>query len=146
MKWWPAECEPGDMIRVRVGSVWHYGVFVSEDEVIQFGKRPEGLIDRPEEDTRVLVTDAETFAGGSIIEKAVFDRRERRSRFAPEKTVALARSRLGEGGYDLLYNNCEHFVFECVFGEHRSVQVDELRRRWNTRPGAAGKSEEKDEA
>lgn len=138
MKWWPEECEPGDMVRVKVGTFWHYGVFVSEDEVIQFGLPPVGFGELREEDTHVLATDAETFAHGGIIEHAVFDRKERRDRLAPDRTVALARARLGEGGYDVLHNNCEHFAFECVFGEHRSEQIDALRRRWNARAGGRG--------
>ena len=42
MKWLPGECRPGDMIRVRLGSIYHYGIFVSEDEIVQFGPPPVG--------------------------------------------------------------------------------------------------------
>jgi hypothetical protein len=34
MKWQLTQPVAGDMIRVKLGSIYHYGVFVSEDEVI----------------------------------------------------------------------------------------------------------------
>ena len=37
MKWQLTQPVAGDMIRVKLGSIYHYGVFVSEEEVIQFG-------------------------------------------------------------------------------------------------------------
>ena len=40
MKWQPVDCKSGDMIRIAIGSFYHYGIFVSEDEVIQFGYPP----------------------------------------------------------------------------------------------------------
>ena len=45
MRWTPDECRPGDIVRVKLGAIYHYGVFVSEDEVVQFGEPPvSGLI------------------------------------------------------------------------------------------------------
>ena len=37
MKWSPEELHPGDIIRVKIGSVYHYGIFCSEEEVVAFG-------------------------------------------------------------------------------------------------------------
>ena len=129
MKWWPEQCVPGDMIRVRVGSVWHYGIFVSDGEVIEFGPPPVRLsAEKP--DFRVMAADIDDFAAGGIVERAVLDREEQKKRLPPEKTVAIARSRLGEGGYDLLHNNCEHFVNELVFGEKISRQEQAVRQKW----------------
>ena len=131
MKWLPGECRPGDMIRVRLGSIYHYGIFVSEDEVVQFGPPPVG-VRAPDEKIAVCTTDIEGFCLGNIVEVAVFERRERR--FSPEETVARARARLGEGGYNLIHNNCEHFAYECALGVSRSTQEEDARRRWNSRP------------
>lgn len=130
MRFWPSQCRPGDMIRVRIGSIWHYGIYVSDSEVIQFGFPPREGAERADIIT-VCATDMDAFSGGSIVERAELGPIERLKRFPPDKTVALARSRLGEGGYDLLHNNCEHFVFECVFGVKRSMQEEEARKRWN---------------
>ncbi len=134
MKWWPGECRPGDMLRVRNGSIYHYGVCVGENEIVQFGLPPSLRQRRPDSEQVVCLTDAEGFAQGQIIETACLDAKERRSRIPPRKTVALARARLGEGGYSLIHNNCEHFANECVFGVKRCTQEEETRRKWANRP------------
>ncbi|MCQ2429975.1 MAG: lecithin retinol acyltransferase family protein [Clostridia bacterium] len=135
MKWWPSECVPGDMIRIKIGEIYHYGIFVSENEVIQFGEPPvDNLLRRDSASVKVCASTVEAFACGHIVERARLDRKERRSRIKPAKTVELARARIGEGGYNLIHNNCEHFVYECVFGVKRSTQEEEARRMWQQRP------------
>jgi len=44
--------------------------------------------------------------------------------FPPDVVVKRARSRLGEKGYDLKWNNCDHFATWCKTGKHKSIQVD----------------------
>ncbi|MDG2990842.1 lecithin retinol acyltransferase family protein [Candidatus Synechococcus calcipolaris G9] len=44
--------------------------------------------------------------------------------FDTETVVKRAISRLGEYGYDLLDNNCEHFATWCKTGKHKSEQVE----------------------
>ena len=109
VKWWPSECKKGDMIRVRIGSIYHYGIFISEDEIIQFGLPPTALI--PENEQRVCVCSIDEFACGSIVETAILDRNDQKRRYDADKTVRIARSRIGEGGYSLIHNNCEHFAY-----------------------------------
>ena len=134
MNWEPGRCKPGDMIRVRIGSIYHYGVFVSEEEVIAFGLPPvREYMDHPDR-LRVCATDIDVFACGSIVEIAVPDRAERKKRIPPKKSIALARSRIGETGYNLLHNNCEHFANECVFGERRCELEEWAYRQWRSRP------------
>ena len=130
MRWQPTDAKRGDMVRIQIGSLYHYGVFVSEDEVIQFGYPP--LPEFAEQNAVVTVgkVDVDAFSCGSIIEVAELDRREKKKRLPPEETVARARERLGEGGYNLIHNNCEHFAYECVFGEKKSEQTDKIRAFW----------------
>ena len=134
MKWTPAECGPGDLIRVRLGASDHYGVFVSEEEVISFGYPPLPAFAEQNRDIRVVAVDIDTFACGRIVEVAVPEGREKRTRRTPDEAIACARARLGEGGYDLVRNNCEHFARECVFGERKSDHEEEVRDRWSHRP------------
>ena len=134
MRWEPTACQAGDMVRIRLGSVYHYGIFVSEDEVIQFGLPPTAENRAAEGEVRVLATDIDVFACGCIVETACLDRSEQRRRISPSETVARARARLGESGYNLIHNNCEHFVNECVFGESRCTQEEDVRSRWLNRP------------
>jgi phosphopantetheine--protein transferase-like protein len=122
------------MVRVKLGSVYHYGIFVSEEEIIAFGLPPLPRFAQQAERFLVCRTDAEVFCCGQILETAILDRTERKRRFPPEETVRRARARLGEDGYHLIRNNCEHFVNECVFGEKKSLQEEAMFRMWNTRP------------
>ena len=43
--------------------------------------------------------------------------------------IKIAEGRLGEGGYDILHNNCEHFVNECAFGVSSSSFLDSVRAK-----------------
>ena len=74
MKWEPVECKSGDMVRIRLGALYHYGIFVSEDEVIQFGLPPTAENRAGEGEPAILATDIDTFACGCIVETACLDR------------------------------------------------------------------------
>lgn len=130
MRWEPKEASRGDMVRIKIGLFYHYGVFVSEDEVIQFGYPP---IPKYKNMDPVVVgaVDIDTFACEKFVEVAVLDRKERRERRSVEETVEFARSKIGEGGYNLIHNNCEHFAYECVFGVKRSTQEEAARAFYN---------------
>lgn len=138
MKWFPGDCREGDMIRIPVGSFFHYGIYVSDSEVIEFGPAPDGR-PRDESSIRVGVTDIGTFSGGKIVEVGVCDRREARARRSPKETVDAARAGIGSGGYSLLHNNCEHFAYLCAFGVKKCTAEEEARKKWNLlgiRPGS----------
>lgn len=127
MKWLLSEPRYGDMIRVKSGAVYHYGIYVSDAEVIQFGLAPAARPTLKDSEVEVLATDIDTFLGGQFLEVAEFDRKEKKANRAPDEVVSTARARLGERGYHILYNNCEHFANECVSGKHYSEQVDGVR-------------------
>ena len=40
--------------------------------------------------------------------------------------IQYAKDHIGERGYDLISNNCEHFSNRCAFGESTSSQVDTI--------------------
>lgn len=134
MKWQPDKCEKGDIIRVRDGSVYHYGIFVSENEVIAFGYTPSYYSEgNRQEKIVVLATTASEFANGNFIEKGIPEGAEKYQMRSRDNIVACARKRLGEDGYNILHNNCEHFAYECAFGIKKSLQEEEMRRRWYSR-------------
>lgn len=116
--------EYGDMIRVKVKFYYHYGIFVDENTVIQFGM-PDNS-DTPPDDIEVMTTDINTFSNGEFVECAKPDKSEQKHHRTPERVVEIAFSRLGEKGYNILNNNCEHFANECYFGEKRSF-LDDVR-------------------
>lgn len=123
----------GDIIRTKVTFYHHYGIFLSPDQVIQFGLADD--VSRPAEEVRVLQSDVYTFLGGGELEVGVPDREERKKLRPAEQIAQAALSRLGEGGYDILHNNCEHFVNECAFGEKTSSFVENIREKLRKKLG-----------
>jgi hypothetical protein len=127
MVWEKTAPAAGSMIRVESGSIHHYGVYVSDDEIIQFGLAPILRPHQKDSDVAVLSTDLADFLNGGVCETAVFTPEEAAEHPTPAEAVSSARGRMGERGYHILYNNCEHFANECVTGKHCSAQVDGVR-------------------
>lgn len=126
MNWTDETPRFGDMIRVKVRFFYHYGIFVDENTVIQFGLPDNG--NTPPDDIEVITTDIASFSNGEFVERAEPDRTEEKKRHTPEETVKIAKSRIGEKGYNILNNNCEHFANECYFGEKKSF-LDDVRQK-----------------
>ena len=129
MKWTFNEPKSGDMIRVCLGDFYHYGIYVSDDEIIQFGPPPTSLV-RKDEDIEVEVTDIQSFLCGKFLETGEVERKERKNLKQPSEIIACAKSRIGDKGYNILYNNCEHFVYECVLGIKYCSQTEKMRKLW----------------
>ncbi len=116
------------MVRVKVNSQMdHYGVFVSDSEVIQFGKNPSLRLGLADTDVFVCATDIDEFRDGGYPEFADLSFSEKLKRFKTDKIIENARSRIGEGGYNIIYNNCEHFAYECIFGKKYSSQAEKAK-------------------
>lgn len=130
MKWQLTEPAFGDMIRVKSGSVYHYGIFAGEDEIIQFGLPPHVRTEVRDADVKVCTSGIDVFLSGNFVEVGVPDKGERKKRRSAEETVRSARARIGQGGYQIIHNNCEHFVYECYFGQKYSSQTDEVRKKF----------------
>ena len=123
----------GDVIRTKVRFYYHYGIFVSEQQVIQFGLPDDPM--RLAEQIKVLSSDVGAFLQGGEVEVAEPDGATRRQMRTPEEIVRIALSRLGEGGYDILHNNCEHFVNDCAFGKPTSTFLQDVREKLRAKLG-----------
>ena len=115
----------GDHIRVQrmEGLYAHHGVYVSDREVIHFtGADDDSILDwdKPE----VISTDLATFLKGGVLEVKEYTDEEFTDLYSPEQIVSYARACLGDKGYNLIFNNCEHFANVCTLGRFRSNQVD----------------------
>ena len=133
MKWTFEEPSFGDIIRVKTGGIYHYGIYASDEEIIQFGLNPALRKGLPSSEVEVCISDVDGFLNGEFLEVGVLERKDDK-RYAPQKTVDIARSRLGEKGYDILYNNCEHFAYECLYGKKISTQTDGVREMFKKFP------------
>ncbi len=134
MKWKLSTPRFGDLVRVEAGRFYHYGIYADDEEIIQFGPTPDAAHSLLDADIRVITSDVDGFLKGGFLEVASFSLAERLKANKPAEIVARARKRIGEGGYDILKNNCEHFVNECAFGQKSSEQVDSVRAFWQSIP------------
>ena len=115
----------GDHIRVQrmEGLYAHHGVYVSDREVIHFtGADDDSILDwdKPE----VISTDLATFLKDGTLEVKEYTDEEFADLYSPEQIVNYAHACLGYKGYNLIFNNCEHFANVCTLGRFRSNQVD----------------------
>lgn len=119
--------QKGDHIRVqRMNGLYaHHGIYVSDEEIIHFtGKDDDSILDwsKPE----VIQTDLAYFLKGGTLEVKEYTDEEFADLYSPEQIVTYARACLGDKGYNLIFNNCEHFANVCTLGRFRSHQVEKV--------------------
>jgi hypothetical protein len=106
----------GDHIKVRrLGGLYtHHGIDLGDGDVVHLSGEP-----LHRKSARVCRVTMEAFLKG---EKALVVRHRGKVR-DPEDVVATALEHLGEAGYDVWNNNCEHFAWFCKTGHKKSPQV-----------------------
>lgn len=117
----------GDHIRVcRMNGVYyHHGVYVSDAEVIHFtGDDDDSVLDWSK--AHVIKTSLARFLNGGKVEVKEYNDSELQDLYPVEGIVNYARSCLGDGGYNLIFNNCEHFANSCTLGRFRSRQIENV--------------------
>ena len=116
----------GDQIRVNRGIYYHHGIYVSDDEVIQYAS-PSGSEISPRT-ALIISTSLSEFLKDGEVEVREYDRNELDRLRSKEEIVEFAKSKLGTGlgEYNLVSNNCEHFSNFCAFGVKESNQVEDL--------------------
>lgn len=116
-----------DHIRVmRIGGLYaHHGVYISDEEVIHFtGQDNDSILDWSK--CEVIKTDLSTFLKGGTLEVKEYTDEEFQDLYSPDQIVIYARSCIGDKGYNLAFNNCEHFANVCTLGRFRSQQVERV--------------------
>ncbi len=122
--WEFIEPYPGAHIRVQIGKIYHHGIYIGDNMVVQFGM-PFNTTQDPKT-VKVIKSPIEDFLLGGFLEVRVFDKSEKKLKRKDRDIIKTALSSIGEGGYDLLHNNCEHFANYCVFGKKTSSQVESV--------------------
>ena len=98
----------------------HHGIDLGDGTVVHLSGEP-----LRRHAARVCRTSLEDFLQGGkpeVVRHADTDTRP------PDEVVATALAHLGEGGYDVWRNNCEHFACFCVTGRRDSVQITVAKR------------------
>lgn len=117
----------GDHIRIqRMGGLYaHHGIYVSDDEVIHFtGEDDDCVLDWSK--CEVIKTSLDRFLEDGILEVKEYTEDELQDLYPPDHIVAYARACIGDKGYHLVFNNCEHFANVCTLGRFRSQQVERV--------------------
>lgn len=128
-KWDVCEPYPGAMIRVDAGMYYHYGIYIGDDEVVEFGSCGDAA-QKDASEIRIQRSSVDDFlCGKSFLEVRVFNRKEKHKKRADKEIIKYALLKVGGGGYDILHNNCQHFANECVFGEKGETAIDSLRKK-----------------
>lgn len=106
----------GDHLWIQCFGYTHHGIASGPNRVIHYlGKK--GVYS----DGRIAETTLDDFSDGATIYTEEHPNRRHNRRGSVER----ARERIGETDYNLVFNNCEHFVSWCIEGEHSSEQVNE---------------------
>ena len=115
----------GDHIRVNRGIYSHHGIYVSDEEVIHFtGTEDDSILDWSKNE--VIKTGIDYFLRGGKLEVKEYTEDELSDLYPVEHIVIYARACLGDRGYNLVFNNCEHFANVCTLGRFRSKQVENV--------------------
>ena len=115
----------GDHIKVDRGGYTHHGVYISDDEVIHFtGTEDDSILDWSKNE--VIKTDLNYFLRGGNVQVKEYTEDELNDLYPMDHIAAYARACLGDRGYNLIFNNCEHFANICTLGRFRSKQVEEV--------------------
>jgi Lecithin retinol acyltransferase len=92
----------------------HHGIYVGSGKVVHYSGLSRFWRSGPVEE--VTLSD---FASG----RSVWVVNHAESTYSAHEIIGRARSRVGEHGYRLLTNNCEHFCNWCMSGQSRSAQI-----------------------
>ena len=107
--------KPGDhLVTPRTGYT-HHGLYIGHDDVIHYSGLANDMSSGP-----IEITTLDKFSQG----KGVTVDTHLVRIFTHQESIERAFSRLGEDEYDVLHNNCEHFVYWCIKGFQYSSQVE----------------------
>ncbi len=115
----------GSQIRVNRGLYYHHGIYIDDNNVVHFASLEPGKELDPAS-ASVVCTSLEQFLKGGTLEVRSYNESELKVKRSETEIVNVALSRLGEKGYNIINNNCEHFSNDCVFGERKSEQTESV--------------------
>ncbi|MGX2948452.1 lecithin retinol acyltransferase family protein [Frederiksenia canicola] len=107
----------GDHIYSPRTGYTHHGIYIGNQQVIHYSGFANGM-----NSGEICIAAVDEFSNGNPVH--VLERPFRV--FSHTETVERAYQRLGEDWYNVLLNNCEHFVNWCINGKHESSQVNDL--------------------
>lgn len=114
----------------------HHGIYVGRNRVVHFAPvQKNGGIDLSSDNNIIHEGDIAVFEKDGEVREVAYDSD---NIYPPMKIVARARSKIGERGYDLFRNNCEHFCRWCMVAKAESFQVNFWKKAGSTVVGSVG--------
>ena len=110
-----ADIKVGDHLVSKRFGYTHHGIYIGHNKVIHYAGFCEGF-----KAGKVEIADFETFSQ----KQKTYIKSHSKAKYSVKQIVDRAQSRLGEDKYHLISNNCEHFVYWCIYGEHKSQQIN----------------------
>lgn len=108
----------GDHVRAgSPGSIHHDGIYLGDGGVIHL----VGTADGGRASAVVRIDALEVFARGRPVTVRPYA-----PNHDPDAIIVRALSKLGQGNYSLLSNNCQHYARWCATGDHVSEQVSSV--------------------
>lgn len=124
-EWKLIDLYPGAHIRIKVDNFYHHAIYIGNGEVIQFGL-PFNMYTNSI-DVKVIKSPLSDFCKpDDFIEVYCYSKKELKQKYDDKVIIENALSHLGEGGYSIIKNNCEHFANLCIFGQKYSKQIDDV--------------------
>ncbi|WP_139488081.1 lecithin retinol acyltransferase family protein [Brevibacillus dissolubilis] len=94
--------KPGDHIFVKRVGYEHHGLYIGDNRIIHYSNG--------------AIREDELAAMGNLLNVSEIKGKDSPCLYDTDMVISRARSRLGETEYNLLFNNCEHFVTWCRSG------------------------------
>ena len=115
------EPQEGDVIAVKRPGYIHFGIYAGKSKVIHFASVNGDF----GSDICVHEARLNNFKNGSDCLVVKYLSKNNSAKFySPDETLKRAREQIGDSGYNLFFNNCEHFASWCKTGYFKSEQVD----------------------
>jgi len=110
---------PGDIVFVSRGLYKHYGIYISNDRIVNFA--PKSGFELNPKEAYIQATNLENFLKGGMLEIDASSP----ARYSPDEIIKRAEYCVGTNKekYNLAFHNCEHFARWCKSGVATSHQV-----------------------
>jgi hypothetical protein len=112
--------KPGDIIAFKRRFYSHYGIYIGDDKILHKDNHSRDLNIFKKTNSNVSITDINSIYG---IQRLANDEYKNFKALPFEESLELGLSQVGQGNYNLLLNNCEHFVTHIRFQKKISKQI-----------------------
>lgn len=100
----------------------HHGLYMGDNKVIHYSN-----LECQMNTYKVCICSLASFSQGYNISKYPHPTRK----YDGKTSIKRAISRLGEREYNLLFNNCEHFIMWCIEGDNVSHQISDTHTQFS---------------